>query len=181
MGKRIVVLNGSPRKKGNTSALVREFTKGALEAGHEVTAFLLHDMDIKGCKGCWGGGKNPESPCTIKDDMDSIYPAYQEADVVVLASPLYYWSISGQLKTAFDRLFAVAERDSGYRNPVKGSVLLMVAEGNGFEESVYWYERLMTHIDWTDLGRVLAGGVHHPGDIEDRSELEEAFELGRRI
>lgn len=181
MAKKIIVLNGSPRSNGNTSALVKEFTKGAEETGNTVTSFLLHDMEIRGCKGCWKGGKNPESPCTTKDDMDKIYPAYQEADIVVLASPLYYWSISGQLKNAFDRLFAVAECNSNYRNPQKGAVLLMAAEGQGFEESIYWYERLMNHIQWNDLGQVLMGGVHQPGDSKGKVELIKAYKLGRSI
>lgn len=179
--KKIVVLNGSPRRNGNTSALIREFTKGAQEAGHDVTAFLLHDMEIKGCKGCWGGGKDPQNPCTIKDDMGQIYPAYIEADIVVLASPLYYWSISGQLKSTFDRLFAVAEMDQNHRNPQKDAVLLMAAEGHGFDESVYWYERLMKHIQWRDRGRVLMGSVHQPGDAEGKPELKKAYELGKSL
>lgn len=181
MAKKIIVLNGSPRRNGNTSALVDAFTRGAEDAGNTVTSFLLHDMEIRGCKGCWNGGKNPDRPCTIQDDMDKIYPAYQEADVVVLASPLYYWTISGQLKTAFDRLFAVAECNSDYRNPQKDAVLLMAAEGNGFDESVYWYERLMKHIQWKDLGRVLMAGVHQPGDSEGRPELVKAYELGKSV
>lgn len=181
MAKKIIILNGSPRSNGNTSAMVDEFTRGAKEAGNAVTSFLLHDMDIRGCKGCWQGGKDPDSPCTIKDDMDKIYPAYQEADVVVLASPLYYWTISGQLKTAFDRLFAVAECNSSYRNPQKDAVLLMAAEGHGFEETVYWYERLMKHIQWKDLGQILMGSVHQPGDSKGKPELVKAYELGRSI
>ena len=85
--------------------------------------------------------------------MEQIYPAYKEADIVVLASPLYYWTISGQLKMTFDRLFAVAEESADYANPIKESVLLMAAEGNGFEESEYWYDRLMNHLGWTSLGK----------------------------
>ena len=181
MNKKIVVLNGSPRPSGNTSALIREFVKGAEEAGNSVTAFSLHDMNIKGCMGCWGGGKNPENPCAAKDDMDKIYPFYREADVVVLASPLYYWMISGQLKTAFDRLFAIAEEDGNHQNPNKSGILLMTAGGDGFEESVYWYERLMNHIKWKDLGQVLAANVTQPGDIEQKPELEKAYELGKAI
>ncbi len=69
MGKRIVILNGSPRKKGNTSALVLEFTRGAKEAGHAVTEFFLDSMDIHGCKGCFGGHSSRKCPCVQKDDM----------------------------------------------------------------------------------------------------------------
>lgn len=181
MGKKIIVLNGSPRKNGNTSALVKAFREGAESAGHSVTEFWLGGMNIHGCRGCCAGGKNPESPCVQKDDMEKIYPAYKEADVVVLASPLYYWTISGQLKCAFDRLFAVAECDPNYTNPRKESALLMAAEGNGFEETVYWYDRLMGHIGWKDCGKVLCGGVMAVGDIEGKPELEEARKLGASI
>ncbi|WP_294192895.1 NAD(P)H-dependent oxidoreductase [uncultured Cloacibacillus sp.] len=181
MGKKIIVLNGSPRKNGNTSALVKAFREGAESAGHSVTEFWLEGMNINGCRGCCAGGKNPESPCVQKDDMAQIYLAYKEADVVVLASPLYYWTISGQLKCAFDRLFAVAECDPGYTNPRKESALLMAAEGNGFEETVYWYDRLMGHIGWKDCGKVLCGGVMAVGDIEGKPELEEARRLGASI
>ena len=177
----IILINGSPRKNGNTSALVKAFREGAESAGHTVTEFWLGGMKINGCRGCCAGGKNPESPCVQKDDMEQIYPAYKEADVVVLASPLYYWTISGQLKCAFDRLFAVAECDPGYTNPRKESALLMAAEGNGFEETVYWYDRLMGHIGWKDCGKVLCGGVMAVGDIEGKPELEEARKLGASI
>ena len=181
MGKTILILNGSPRKNGNTSALVEAFARGAEEGGSKVVPVFLGDMTIHGCKGCFGGGKNPDSPCVQKDDMEKLYPVYRQADVVVLASPLYYWSISGQLKTAFDRLFAVAECDPGYRNPPKESVLLMAAEGHGFEESLYWYDRLEQHIGWKSLGKVLCGGVMAVGDIQGRPELEEAYRMGRSI
>ncbi len=181
MGKTILILNGSPRKNGNTSALVEAFARGAEEGGSKVVPVFLGDMTIHGCKGCFGGGKNPDSPCVQKDDMEKLYPVYRQADVVVLASPLYYWSISGQLKTAFDRLFAVAECDPDCRNPPKESVLLMAAEGHGFEESLYWYDRLEQHIGWKSLGKVLCGGVMAVGDIQGRPELEEAYRLGRSI
>lgn len=181
MSKKIIVLNGSPRKNGNTSALVREFVRGAEQAGNQVQVFQLGSMQIGGCKGCFGGGKNPDSPCVQKDDMEKIYPAYKEADVLVLASPLYYWTISSQLKTAFDRLFAVAECDADYRNPQKETVLLMAAEGYEFEESQYWYDRLEQHLGWRSLGKVLCGGVMGIGDIKDRKELQDAYELGKSI
>lgn len=181
MGKNIIVLNGSPRKKGNTSALIKAFTEGAESAGHTVTEFFLDGMNLHGCKGCFGGSKNPDLPCVQRDDMEKIYPVYREADILVLASPLYYWTISGQLKTAFDRLFAVAECDPNYRNPKKETVLLMAAEGNGFEESLFWYDRLEKHLGWKSLGKVLCGGVMAVGDIEGRTELSEAYELGKRI
>lgn len=181
MGKKIIILNGSPRKSGNTAALTAAFRKGAEEAGNTVTEFFLGSMKINGCKGCFCGGKNPASPCVQKDDMDQIYPVYKEADMVVLASPLYYWTISGQLKSAFDRLFAVAECNSDYQNPIKETALIMAAEGNGFEETLYWYDRLEKHLGWKSIGKVLCGGVMAAGDITGKAELQEAYQLGKSI
>lgn len=88
MGKKIVILNGSPRKKGNTSALVKSFTEGAESSGNTVTEFFLSGMDIHGCKGCFGGHSSRECPCVQKDDMAQIYPAVKECDVVILATPI---------------------------------------------------------------------------------------------
>lgn len=182
MSKKIVVLNGSPRKNGNTSALVREFSKGAESTGNTVTVFFLGDMDIHGCKGCFGGHSSRECPCVQKDDMDKIYPVVRESDIVVLATPLYYWNMSGQLRTAVDRLFALEEGDGNLlRGNGRVSALLMAAEGNGFEDVVLYYDHLMEHLRWKNLGHVLAGGNGDVGDIEGKPELKEAYELGRAI
>lgn len=181
MSKKIVILNGSPRKNGNTSTLTAAFKKGAEEAGNTVTEFHLSSMKINGCLGCWCGGKDPEHPCAQRDDMDKIYPVYKEADVVVLASPLYYWFVSGFLKNAFDRLFAVAEGNPGFRNPKKESVLIMAAEGNGFEESEYWYDHLQKHIGWKSVGKILCSFVTQPGDTQGKKEIEEAYQLGKSL
>lgn len=178
---KIMILNGSPRRNGNTSALTSAFTKGVESAGHTVTEFYLDGMNIHGCKGCWCGGKNAEHPCVQRDDMDQIYPIYIQADIVALASPLYYWNFSGQLRTAFDRLFAVAESNLDCRNPQKSAVLLMSAEGHGFEDSVTYYDHLMGHLGWRDLGKVLCGGVTQPGDALGRKELLDAEKLGASL
>ena len=178
MGKKILVLNGSPRPNGNTAMLVSSFTKGAEHMGAEVVRFDLHRMQIHPCLGCYCGGKNKRFPCVQADGMQEIYGAFQRADVVSLASPLYFWTICGQLKVAIDRLFAIAECDPDYRFPPKECVLLMAAEGESFGESVFWYERLLGHIGWTDRGRVLCGNVLKVGDIAGNPKLEEAFRLG---
>ena len=175
MGKKIVILNGSPRKNGNTSALVKSFTEGAESAGNTVTEFFLSGMDIHGCKGCFGGHVQ-------KDDMDQIYPAVKEAEVVVLASPLYYWTMSGQLRTALDRLFALEEGDGNLlRGNGRASALLMAAEGHGFDDAVLYYDHLLEHLRWENLGHVLAGGNMNVGDIKGKTEIQQAYELGKSI
>ncbi len=182
MSKKIVILNGSPRKNGNTSALVKSFAEGAESAGHAVTEFFLGGMDIHGCKGCFGGHSGRECPCVQRDDMDKIYPAVKDCDVVVLATPLYYWNMSGQLRTAIDRLFALEEGEGNQlRGNDKASALLMAAEGHGFEDVALYYDHLMEHLRWKNLGKVLCGGVMDAGDIKGRKELEDARELGKSI
>lgn len=182
MNKKIVILNGSPRKTGNTSALVKAFTEGAESAGNTVTESFLDKMDIHGCKGCFGGHSNKECPCVQKDDMAQIYPAVKECDVVVLASPLYYWTMSGQLRTALDRLFALEEGDGNLlRGNGKSSALLMAAEGHGFDDAVLYYDHLMEHLRWKNLGHVLAGGNMKVGDIKGKAEIEQAYALGKSI
>lgn len=179
---KIVILNGSPRKKGNTSALCAKFTEGAKESGNQVTEFFLNGMNIHGCLGCFGGHSSKDCPCVQKDDMAKIYPVVKECDVIVLASPLYYWNMSGQLRTCVDRLFALEEGD---RNLLRGHnrscALLMAAEGNDFEDVLIYYNHLMEHLRWKNLGSVLAGGNGDIGDIAGKPELQKAYELGKSI
>lgn len=180
--KKIVILNGSPRRNGNTSALVKAFTQGAESAGNTVTEFFLDSTEIHGCRGCFGGHSSQECPCVQKDDMSQIYPAVKESDVVVLATPLYYWNMSGQIRTAIDRLFALEEGDGNLlRGHERASALLMAAEGNGFDDVLLYYNHLVEHLRWKNLGHVLAGGNGDIGDIEGKPEIQKACDLGKSI
>ena len=182
MAKKIVILNGSPRKNGNTSALANAFKDGAESVGNTVTEFFLGGMDIHGCKGCFGGHSSRSCPCVQKDDMEKIYPAVRDCDVIVLASPLYYWNMSGQLRTAIDRLFALEEGDGNLlRGHNRASALLMAAEGSDFEDVLSYYDHLTQHLRWQSLGHVLAGGNGDVGDIQGKPELSQAFALGKSI
>ena len=194
MGKNVLVLNGSPRRNGNTAALVDAFAEGAAQAGHDVVRFDVALMDIAPCRGCLGGGADAESPCVQKDDMDAVYSAYRAADVVVLASPMYCWSVTAQEKAVLDRLFALMEAgmraaEAGGAEATaaaaeaggKGCVLLMPAEEDterNFAPVVSYYETLCERMGWRDLGRVLVGGVYRAGDIAGNPALDEARELG---
>ncbi len=182
MSKKIVILNGSPRRNGNTSVLVKAFTEGAENSGNTVTEFFLSGMDIHGCRGCFGGHSSKACPCVQHDDMDKIYPVVKACDVIVLATPLYYWNMSGQIRTAFDRLFALEESDGNlFRGHGRASALLMAAEGNGFEDVLQYYDHLMEHLRWKKLGHVLAGGNGDIGDIKGKPEVQEAYNLGKSI
>lgn len=162
--------------------LVRQFMKGAESAGHTVSEFFLSGLSIHSCKGCFGGHSSRDYPCTQWDDMEKIYPAVRNCDVIVLASPLYYWTLSGQLRTAMDRLFALEEKDGNLlRGHNRACVLLMAAEGYGFEDVETYYNHLMEHLQWKNLGCILAGGNGDVGDIKEKPELRQAYDLGKSI
>jgi multimeric flavodoxin WrbA len=182
MAKKILILNGSPRKNGNTTALIEAFANGAKENGNTVTEFRISEMNIHPCKACEGGGENPDRPCVQKDDMDKIYPVYNAADILVLASPEYWGTISGQLKYTIDRLYAIYEPFPRLNPPKKESILIMTAGGNGFELATQWYDEvLIKGLGWKDLGKILCGGVRDIGTIKGNPKLEEAKKLGQSI
>ena len=169
MSKNIIVLNGAARKNGNTAKLVEAFADGAKSAGNEVTVFYLDGMDIHSCKGCLRAGKDSKSPCSQRDDMDQIYAEFAAADVVVFASPVYFWTITGPLKTTADRLYAELEC-LGYGGFPKQSVLLMTADGGDYSQAVTWYRTYERNLGWHNLGEVLGKG-----------KAKEAYRLGASI
>lgn len=182
MGKKIVILNGSPRKNRNTSALVQAFTQGAKISNNIINEFFLDSMDIHGCKGCFCGDSSRTCPCVQKDDMDKIYPAIKESDIIILASPLYYWNMSGQLRTAIDRLFALEEgKENLLRGHSRAVILLMAAEGHDFADVLTYYRHLSEHLRWKNLGCILAGGNGEAGDIQGKPEIQQAYEPGKSI
>ena len=154
--KKIVILNGSPRKNGNTAGLIKAFAKGAESSGNQVTEFYLQGMNIKECLGCKQCGLKeygPEKLCVQKDDMCKIYASFLEADVVVFASPVYWWTITGTLKTVVDRLYSLYHPGS---NPYpKESILLLTAGGEYYSQVLEWYAGFETWLGWKNLGTVL--------------------------
>lgn len=105
---KIAILNGSPRKE-NTAAMVDAFAEGAREAGHEVEIIHVGKMKIGGCLGCEYCHTKGEGKCVQKDDMDKVMPAYQSADMVVFASPVYYFDMTAQISAAIQRVYAIGK------------------------------------------------------------------------
>ena len=169
MSKKIIILNGAARKNGSTVKLGEAFADGARSVGNQVKTFYLDEMDIHSCKGCLRAGKDSKNPCSQKDDMDLIYAEFEDTDVVVFASPLYFWTITGTLKTVADRLYAELEC-LGYGKFPKKSVLLMTADGGDYSQAVTWYRTYERNLRWKNLGEVLGKG-----------KTKEAYQLGASI
>lgn len=153
--KKILILNGSPRKNGKTASLVKAFTEGAKSAGHEVREMYLDGMEIHGCKACEACSRNG-GKCVQRDDMDTINEAYEWADVIVFASPVFWGTVSGQLKTCIDRLYAVQNK-LGYTT-TRETALLMTARGNDYSYALDFYHIFTEMLGWKDWGTVLGAG-----------------------
>ncbi len=179
MSKNIVLLSGSPRKGGNTDMLAASFTEGALAAGKNVNLYRVADMNIGGCMGC-GHCFKEKGVCGQKDDMPPVLDSLRNADALVLASPIYYWSVTAQIKLAIDRMYPLIP----VKAPIKRAAMLLTC-GNKSEDvnegAIFMLKRLCAAYGWENAGAVTAAGLHDKGEIAGRAELENAKALGRDI
>lgn len=177
MGKRILILSASPRKNGNTSLLCREFARGAKESGHEVTHIFLKDKKIAYCIAC-RYCRSHGGDCVQKDDMAEINQEMLAADVLVLASPVYYNNISAQMKTVIDRTF-------GCFTEMKGKELyyIMASSDEGEEATdtalagFHWFAHFLPGS--VEKGTVLARGFRDAGAVEGSPFMQEAYDMGK--
>lgn len=150
----ILVLNGSPRPHGNTAALVNTFADEAQKAGHHVSVFQIGNRDIRGCKNCDTCRATLNGNCVQKDDMHEIYPVMRECEMLVIASPIYYYSLTGQTHCAIERIYAFERLPK-----LKKAALLLTAAGGGFTSAIQTYrDAIIGHMGAKDLGIVRAAG-----------------------
>jgi len=179
MGNNIVLLSGSPRKGGNTDRLAAAFKKGAEEAGKTVTLFQVAELHLSGCLGC-GYCFTEKGVCVQEDDMRYILDALKKADTLVLASPIYYFSVTAQLKLAIDRTFALMSD----KPPIKKAAMLLTCgdkDGGAAEGATVMLNRICEFSEWENAGFILATDLHNINEIDGREELEQAAALGREI
>lgn len=172
---KILVLNGSPRKNGNTAKLADAFGQGAGHAGHQVVAINICDKDIRGCSACeYCHGKGA---CIQRDGMDDVYEHLKDSDMLVLASPIYYHGISGQLKCAIDRFYAVAYPAKPPRLK-KIAIILSSGAENVYEGALYSFREDFLGY----LGLENAGIITAVGNLSDSSpEIKKAYALGNSL
>ena len=169
---------GSPNKRGSTAILVDHFKRGAEENGHEVDVIDVCHADVNPCIGCVRCGY--EGPCVQQDDTRTIRAALLSADMVVFATPLYYYGMTAQLKAVIDRFYAI----NGSIHVPKKAVLLMTYANTAASEAVplkSHYEVLLKYLGWTDAGLVIAPGVWPVGAIRHTRFPEQAYRLGKSI
>ena len=175
----ILILSGSPRKGGNTDLLVEAFVKGA-SPKHQVEVISVHDYKINPCIGCNSCFAREDHACCQKDDMQIVYEKMANAEMLVIASPVYFYGLSAQLKAVIDR----------FHNPIRDTfhihkmALLLVGAASLpelFNSILAQYELCLKFFKLEDMGRVLVRGAKDKGDVENGDALKLAQELGQRI
>ena len=181
MGKQVLIIKGSPRKNGNTSAMADAFAKGAAESGNTVTEVVLKDKkfgDCLGCGICQGNG----GICVQKDDMIEIYEEMKKADVFVFVSPVYFYTWTSLMKRLIDRTFAVEPF-------LQNKKFYLLSAGAAPEEQ---YMQTMIHsfrqylsCFWAggneEGGILFAYGTNGPADVKEMDVLEKAFDMGKAV
>ena len=165
--KKIVILNGAGKKNGNTAALINTFTEGAETSGNGVVTFDVAHMNIHGCLGCMACMSKPKDDpniCAIKDDMNQIYDAIMDCDIIVFASPVYWWGPTSQLKAAVDRLEAIIGHSGLEFLRSKSTALLMTYMGGGNHALLSWYSVFSRVVGCRDLGSVISYGTEKIND-----------------
>ena len=177
--KRVIVISTSLRRGSNSDMMADQFVAGAKAAGHEVEKISLVGKEIQFCKGCLGCQKLGR--CVIDDDVNNIMAKVLQADVICWATPIYYYEMSGQMKTLIDRMNAMYEQDYQFRD-----VYLLTTAAEDETETPKRAEIGLT--GWIDCypkshlaGHLFCGGVNDAREIEGNAKLQEAFELGEKI
>lgn len=177
---KVLILMGSPRKNGNTKILCDEFERGAKEAGHETEQVAVRDLKINGCLGCNGCQRNGGT-CVQKDDMTDIYEKITAADVIALASPIYYYTWTAQLKAVIDRTYAML-------GTMKNKTIYMISTCMSPDESwctmmVESFRNFLACYDDSvkEGGYVFGFGTGAPGDVKATPAMQQAYEMGKEI
>lgn len=179
MSKKVLILSGSPRKGGNSDLLCDEFARGAADAGADVEKIFIRDKKIGYCAACYYC-KNHDGACAIKDDMAEILDKMTEADVIVLASPVYFYSIDAQLKTVIDRTVArwtvIKDKEFYYimtaADTERSSMDCTLACMRGLADCLSGSK---------EMGVIYGTGVYEPGKIKDTPAFAQAYETGLNV
>lgn len=179
MNKKVLIISSSLRKNSNSEMLADEFMRGAKEAGHQAEKVSLRHQRIGFCKGCLACQKTGH--CVIKDDAAEIAQKMLTADVIAFATPIYYYEMSGQMKTMLDRANPLFPSDYAFRDiyllttAADSDEDAMEGARKGLEGWIACFEKAKL------AGAVFAGGVDAPGEVKEHPALEKAYQMGQNI
>lgn len=179
--KNILILTGSPRNGGNSDLMAKAFREGAEAAGHKVTVFEAGRKDIGGCKAC-NTCFSTGFACSFDDGFRELEPLLVQANVLVFATPLYYFSFSAQIKAALDKFYSFDYR--GKTLPIEESYLLACCADDdieAFDGLVKTYELAAKYCSWKDKGQILVTDVHDKFDILKTDWLEKIKKFAQTV
>jgi multimeric flavodoxin WrbA len=183
--KQVLVILGSPRRKGNSATLADRISRGAKSAGAEVETVFLQDLKISPCRGCNACQKPDSKGCANKDDMQKIYPKLISADAWVIASPVYWFTMSAQTKIFMDRCYALTAYG---KNPFAGKrIAIAMSYGDADPVRSGCVNALRTfqdafHYTGSKIAGMVYGSAMEAGEIANNKALmQEAEELGKRL
>ena len=169
---KIAVFNGSPRKE-NTAALVEAFCEGAKSAGHEVDVYHVGQMKIAGCLGCEYCHTKGNGNCVQKDDLEKIMPAYKEADMIVFASPIYYFTMTAQMEAAIQRVYCIGKPAKA----TKAALLLSSGSPGVYDSAIAQFKAYMGYAGIEAAGVITANGDENKSE----AKLNEIREFAKSL
>ena len=181
MAKNILVLTGSPRKGGNSDKLADAFIAGARQVGHTIVKYTTADKSIKGCIDCQTCFKKGTA-CSIPDDFEDLASLLEQADMVVFATPMYWFSFPAKLKSAIDKFYSFLISQKPLK--IKECALLVtggVQDETKFEGIVKSYQLIAEFMNWKDSGVIIVGGLHDKAEILKTDGLTRAEKLGKEL
>ncbi|MDM8542236.1 flavodoxin family protein [Desulfococcaceae bacterium HSG9] len=185
--KKVIVLLGSPRKKGNSTTLAKQIIRGVESAGGQAETVYLNGLNIKPCQGCYACKKENSSGCAVNDDMQSLYPKLVESDAWVIASPVYWFTMSAQTKIFIDRCFALFNEDAQKSPLYKKRIAIAMSYGDadafasGCVNALRSFQDTYNYVG-ADIVGMVYGSAEEPGEIASNEELmKQAEELGKEL
>ena len=183
MTKNILILKGSPRQDGNSATLAERAAQGGRAAGAQVESSYLHDLDIRPCDAC--DECRETNMCVIKDDMNQLYPKLAAADAIILASPIYWFTFSAQLKLCIDRWYGFQGNDWRELNHKKFGIILTYGDSDlynsGAINAIHTFESMCRYLK-SEITGIVHGSLSDVGDAQKHPELlQQAYELGRLL
>ena len=175
---KILIITGSPRKNGNSNFLVDNFIKGAQEKGHQIFRFDSAFKKVHTCIACNKCGMNGD--CIFNDDFNYVRENLVDSDMVVFATPMYYFGISAQIKTVIDRFYAI---NGKIHIPKKTALIMTYADTEEKEAQPIkkHFETLINYLGWTNVGEIVASGVWTQGSVKNTKYPKMAYELGKNL
>ena len=179
MSKKVLILSGSPRKGGNSDLLCDEFLRGAKESGNDAEKIFIREKKIAPCSACYYC-KDHDGACAIKDDMAEVLDKMQAADVIVMASPVYFYSIDAQMKAVIDRCVARWENI-----PNKEFYYIMTSAEDSdtvMDCTLECFRGFAACLDGAvEKGVIYGKGVYEKGSVQGKKVMQEAYEMGKAV